>query len=207
MDSANEIKAFKKEPYDDPNNKSKKGFIWVLEESAVGKGIESTTRYRQKTTSKKSEHSQALDLKRQRSGRKGGKAARRTGRLGRPTRSDDPRSSYYFQGVSECYRTDPDVALNSPVEPHLQSSPSMDLNPSSSLPYWLHTPPLSARSSLPDQLCYNYGDMSDYSESRTTNCNTDNCSSYDDANEAMLPSDSGNRFGDQFLSNGLPCLS
>jgi len=218
-------KAFKKVPYDDPSNKSKKGFIWLLEESAVGKGIESTTRYRQKTVSKKSEHSQILDPKRQRSGRKGGKAARRiTSRLRRPKKPDDPRSSYYFQSNENgCYRTGTDMALNSPLELRLQASPGMDLNPSSSVPYWLHTPPMSARSSLPCHLSYNYGDPNDFSEAHsgqgsyitppdsTINCSsfdgTDNCNSFEDASESMLPSNSGNTFEDHFLSNGLSCLS
>lgn len=151
-------KAFKKEPYDDPINKSKKGFIWVLDESAVGKGIESTTRYRQKTASKKNEHSQIVDPKRQKSSKKGGKAARKIGRARRPIRPDEHGSYYYSDDGSDCYRMGPDVALNPTFEPRLQASPSMDLNPYSSLPYWVHTPPLSARSSLPDHPCYIYGE-------------------------------------------------
>lgn len=197
------IKAFEKVPYDDPTNKSKKGFIWVLKEFAVGKGIESTTRYRQKTASKKSEHSRNGDLKRQKPARKGGKAARSTGRARRPTRMEDPGSYYYSDNGSDCYRTGRDMALNSPGEPRLRASPSM--NPHGGLPYWLHTPPLSARSSLPNHPCYSYGDSTSFES--TSNCNpfdtTDDCSSYD---EPMLHSDSGNRFDDHFLNDGLPCL-
>lgn len=43
---ANDSQAFKKIPYGNTSGKSKREFIWVLEESMVGKGIKPTPRYR-----------------------------------------------------------------------------------------------------------------------------------------------------------------
>lgn len=56
---------------------SKKGFVWVLEDSAISEGVKSTTRYRKTGSSKKGPRSESPALQRQVSGRKGGQAAKR----------------------------------------------------------------------------------------------------------------------------------
>ena len=192
------LQAFKKEPYSDPSNKSKKGFIWVLEESAIEKGIESTTRYRQKTIGKKVSNPQAADPKRQRSGRKGGKAARRTGRLLEMV-FDDPRRSFEPQEDSEYYRMGPDVAFSTAMGSYPEPFSNTEYSQSNSYPYWPHTPPLSVRSSLPDHPYYSSTDG--MSESQMSNC-----SSYDTTSEIMLPFDPLDNFDDHVLSDRLSSL-
>ena len=67
-------------PYTLPNEKSMKGYIWVLEKSAISHGIQPTTRYRKKD-SKMIRVGAAVDAQRQRSWRRGDQAARRSARL------------------------------------------------------------------------------------------------------------------------------
>ncbi|KAL9638630.1 MAG: hypothetical protein Q9164_001437 [Protoblastenia rupestris] len=73
--------AFSKVPYTLPNDKSKKGYIWVLEKSAISHGIQPTTRYRKKDDSKRIRVGATIDAQRQRSWRRGDQAARRSARL------------------------------------------------------------------------------------------------------------------------------
>ena len=71
---------------------SKKGYIWVLEQSALEEGVKSTTRYRKHNFNKKICKQESPAPQRQRSGAKGGKAARKTAKVRRFTRSDEPKT-------------------------------------------------------------------------------------------------------------------
>ena len=75
------LQAFMKVPHLSSDEKAKRGYIWVLDQSAIGRGIQPTTRYRKKEDSKKGPRRAVSDTKKQRSGRKGGQAARRSVRL------------------------------------------------------------------------------------------------------------------------------
>ena len=157
------MKAFVKIAHTDPNDKSKKGYIWALHESAIGKGVESTTRYRQKHSQKRSEQQQFRDPKRQRSGRKGGKATRGSRKS---IRKHEPRSNYIGENdAADGFRMGLEVAAK-PME----ESWALGMNSTmgSSVPYWLHTPPLSVRSSLPDHLLYSYGDTNGYTQTQAS---------------------------------------
>jgi len=64
-----------------PLEDSKKGFIWVLANSALEEGVKSTTRYRKHNLHKKSCKTEHPAPQRQISGAKGGKAAKKSAML------------------------------------------------------------------------------------------------------------------------------
>lgn len=57
--------------------------VWFLTQTALRHGVQSTTRYRKTGVARKSGLNSSPDLQRQRSGAKGGRAARRAARLRR----------------------------------------------------------------------------------------------------------------------------
>ncbi|KAL9132249.1 MAG: hypothetical protein Q9217_000053 [Psora testacea] len=141
-------KAFTKVPYTPPNDRSKKGYIWVLEKSAISRGVQPTTRYRKKDENKKVEKGAAYSAQRQRSGRKGGHAARRSARL-----KDllDYHESRPEQGHHRCV---PYPVLDMVKEPSRSITPCMERAQSPPATYNYPTPPLTALSSLNEQtLC------------------------------------------------------
>ena len=144
------MQAFRKVPHVDPSNKGKKAFIWVLEPSAVGVGIESTTRYRQKTVNKRSDN---LDPKRRRSGRKGWRATRKSVKLRKSAllERDANHTPYLKSELSMPFNN----AL--PHEPLRQVSPIQNWNGANGLPYYL-TPPLSStQPTFPENGIYDNG--------------------------------------------------
>ena len=145
MEDIDELQAFRKVAHIDPANKHKKGFIWVLEPSAVGKGIESTTRYRQKTVGRRPYLSEITDPKRQKSGRKGGRAARQSARLRRSAKLEGRRPAYTHLAESD-YSSSPSTIVDSPL------SPGMSPYDMGGLPYYVNTPPI--HSPVPDHSFY-----------------------------------------------------
>ena len=85
--------AFTKVPFFSPNHK--KGYIWVLEQSAIGKGIQPTTRYRKKDISKRLPTRCIHDLQRQQSGRRRVQAAGRLVKSKALTHCQQPRPGSY----------------------------------------------------------------------------------------------------------------
>ncbi|KAL8840897.1 MAG: hypothetical protein Q9170_001161 [Blastenia crenularia] len=77
---------FKKVDQGPSTDEGKKGFIWVLEPSALAEGVKSTTRYRKPGSNKKIGKTRYPAPERQRSGAKGGKAAKKAAKLRRSTR-------------------------------------------------------------------------------------------------------------------------
>ena len=77
-----------------PSEDSKKGFIWVLADSALEEGVKSTTRYRKHNSNKKSCKTDHPAPQRQISGAKGGKAAKKSAMVaGKVTGLKSKRSS------------------------------------------------------------------------------------------------------------------
>lgn len=78
--------------------------MWVLTEEAIKHGVQSTTRFRKNNTPKKSAGNKAPALQRQRSGARGGRAAKRAAQLKRAvervekveTDRTESRASYPF---------------------------------------------------------------------------------------------------------------
>lgn len=144
--------------YTDPDNKHKKGYIWVLDPAAVGKGVESTTRYRQKTHSRRSNNSHLVDPKRQKSGRKGGRAARKSTKLRRFAKFDDHVALY-----EHCLRGQtPQYSHSSPGSYRCSQSPTMNQYNMGGLPYYLGR--ASSESPHPESSPYSYSGDSVYPE-------------------------------------------
>lgn len=76
-----------------PAEDSKKGFIWVLADSALEEGVKSTTRYRKHNMGKKSCRTENPAPQRQASGAKGGKAAKKSAMLAGKTAAARPKRS------------------------------------------------------------------------------------------------------------------
>lgn len=142
-----------KVPHVDLANKHKKGFIWVLDPSAVDKGIESTTRYRQKTVSKRIHNSDLVDPKRQKSGRKGGRAARKSAKARRSAKVDNYESRYghYLGSRTPGYCQSPAVTEGQSISPDLTHYNM------GGLPYYLDPP--SSESPHPENPPYSYPDI------------------------------------------------
>lgn len=83
-------KAFENDKTDPASNRGqrKANSVWILTENAIKNGVQSTTRYRKNATSKKNLN-RSPALQRQRSGAKGGRAARRAARLKRLQQEHD----------------------------------------------------------------------------------------------------------------------
>ncbi|KAL8675199.1 MAG: hypothetical protein Q9168_000452 [Polycauliona sp. 1 TL-2023] len=82
---------FKKVDQDFPTDEAKRGFIWVLEPSALTDGVKSTTRYRKSGSNKRVAKAGHPAPERQRSGARGGKAARNAAKIRRCTRFEGSR--------------------------------------------------------------------------------------------------------------------
>ncbi|KAI9821092.1 MAG: hypothetical protein M1827_003826 [Pycnora praestabilis] len=109
--------AFKKVDQLPPCDESKKGFIWVLEPSAIQDGVKSTTRFRKVVPNKKSCRSDNPAPQRQRSGAKGGKAARKAAKFRRSARLEDPDQLQMMDSVNGCMKTVPRKSLHDSHKP------------------------------------------------------------------------------------------
>ncbi|KAL8907783.1 MAG: hypothetical protein Q9207_001186 [Kuettlingeria erythrocarpa] len=143
---------FKKVDRDQPADEAKRRFIWVLEPSALVEGIKSTTRYRKPGSNKKSAKARQPAPERQRSGAKGGKAARKAAKMRRSARFDGPD-----------FRMREDVPFPS-IEVVTSSNAGQALTPSS---VWMHENEEylfgnASRSLSPmtsERTMYDYGDI------------------------------------------------
>ncbi|MCJ1248848.1 hypothetical protein MMC30_006069 [Trapelia coarctata] len=144
--------AFKKVDQNPPSDDGKKGFVWVLEQSALENGVESTTRYRKLGSNKKSSRVEPVAAQRQRSGAKGGKATKKSAKLRRTTRSEQPQRRELEEAsqdqipASMRYQDHQSLLDNDPYE--------MD-----TLPYPAHTPPLTVQSSIAETSPYGFEDI------------------------------------------------
>ena len=152
MDMANKAQAFKKVDQIPPRDEAKKGFIWVLEPSAIKEGVKSTTRYRKSMSNKKVAKSSHPAPERQRSGVKGGKAARKALKVRRSTPFDESGP----QSVQ-------DAPMES-VETLLHNNTRHPLTPTSlwtpeSTNSFLATPSRSLTPMKTEQIAFSYGDI------------------------------------------------
>ena len=103
----------------------------------MGKGVESTTRFRQKPVTGRGATPELVDAKRQRSGRRGGRATRRSALLRKAAHNTDheiQHGHYLRSGRND------DSNNTSPAFSGGPSSPSPNLSNMSNLPYYLNTP-------------------------------------------------------------------
>ena len=175
----------------------------------MGAGIESTTRYRQKTVGRRSDNVDNADPKRQRSGRKGGRAARKSAKLRRSAILDhDTRYARFAK--SELNLTSNTLS----EEPLYQTSPHQKWDGTSGLPYYL-TPPLSStQPSFPEDGIYDYESMTENPETERNGAVFDR----QDQNFFGHPFDSGCepmqhdgssiiKFEDHYLANRLTAFT
>lgn len=135
-----------------PSDDGKKGFLWVLEQSALEKGVESTTRYRKAGSNKKPSRVEPVAAQRQRSGAKGGKATKKSAKLRRTTRSEQTQ------------RMRLEEASQDPTPPNMQYQDHQSLLDNDpyemdTLPYPVHTPPLTVQSSIAETSPYSFEDI------------------------------------------------
>ena len=114
---------------ENPGHQARKAnSVWILTEDAIRHGVQSTTRYRKHGSNKKTNRARIPALLRQRSGAKGGRAARRAAKLRREEqmnrRSSNPNSQssrlQTFYGLQDTDRTSQDAdqfSIASPLTP------------------------------------------------------------------------------------------
>lgn len=129
--------AFKKVDQVSPMDEAKKGFIWVLEPTAVAEGVKSTTRYRKFHSNKRISKADHPAPQRQRSGAKGGKAARKATfqrQLLALERADKLKLATALRERDSTNAPIPTIEHDNEV-----ASPQ-DLYHADTTPYYLHTP-------------------------------------------------------------------
>ena len=138
-----------------PTDETKKGYIWVLEESALVEGVKSTTRYRKHNPNRKGGRGETPAPLRQRSGAKGGKAARKSAKMRRSSRMGGPNTFRLGE--------DPPAGFNSTsmIESHARRIVDMSFS-SDSMPYYLQIPTPPVEQLLPEDHHYSYPSMATY---------------------------------------------
>ena len=194
----NSVQAFKKVEQPPSAEESKKGFVWVLEASAIMEGVKSTTRYRKTNSNKKAGRAEHPAPQRQRSGAKGGKAAKKAARQRRNGRPVDYRS--YRQAYGNIFdasphTTDPDR------DEFLTMTP---INQTNVEPYYHEVLGLTPPTSFTAPRTYHFQDISGCSHGLANDPLY-----HDDVNspgELTFPCITSQDCGDSFLG-GLSCLA
>ena len=185
--------AFKKVEQTTPTEESKKGFIWVLEQSALEEGVKSTTRYRKFSSNKKLCKGETPAPLRQRSGSKGGKAARKAAKSRRSARFDELRPCRYHERLpigpgTASIIDDNDHSKNTFFSPER-------------MPYYLHTPHPPTTPVMPEKISYTFSDI--------TGCASRAPSDplfYDSLDAGTDSTLSCHSFSDNLLNCGLGCV-
>ena len=162
FEDANEKQAFKKVDQVAPTEESKKGFIWVLEPTAVEEGVKSTTRYRKCNSNRKTGKGDQPAPQRQRSGAKGGKAAKKAAKTRRSARFGAHTKLRYVQTASV---VSPAISISATENPN-RMIPEAGFEHSHHMPYYLSTPTSSSNSSAVDPKSYGYEDITGCSHVR-----------------------------------------
>ncbi|KAI9880830.1 MAG: hypothetical protein M1830_000266 [Pleopsidium flavum] len=147
--------AFKKVDQQPPSDDSKKGFIWVLEPSAINEGVKSTTRYRKNAPNKKIGKSETPAPQRQKSGAKGGKAARKAAKLRRSARLEDLEHCHLMERAVDGLKG----FSRSFTIPNKRPSPDAELYQSAGMPYHLEAPLAVQQPSTGDHESFGFGDI------------------------------------------------
>ncbi|KAL9613135.1 MAG: hypothetical protein Q9167_002300 [Letrouitia subvulpina] len=145
--------AFRKVDQAPANDDSKKGNIWVLEASALGEGVKSTTRYRKSPSNRRLGRNEYPTPKRQRSGAKGGKAAKKTEKVRRSTHLEVPSLSPFSE----------DIPMES-IESSVTEMGGLPLTPTSvwapdELHYYFGSSSPSIQPTIMDRKVYSYNDI------------------------------------------------
>ena len=147
--------AFKKVDQAPPSEETKKGFVWVLEPTAVDEGVKSTTRYRKFNSNRKIGKADNPAPQRQRSGAKGGKAAKKAAKIRRSARFTAPSVLRY---VEEARVASPTTSVST-TDNTSQMISDVGLAHPTEMPYYLSTPTLSSQSSTLDSKSYGFEEI------------------------------------------------
>ena len=161
--------------------------------------MKSTTRYRKHNSTKKAGKAEAPAPQRQRSGAKGGKAARKAARMRRSLRMDEPRAFRYFNGNPA------DPSSSSTTENMAAGVMDTTFFLSDTVPLYLHTSNTTPESPVPGDNHFDY--------SRITGCAPASPSDplfyepLETCNDSMLSCDSFCESEDNLIDCGLSRLS
>jgi hypothetical protein len=111
--------------------------VWYLTEDAAINGVQATTRYRKKDQIKRAPLSGSPDFRRQKSGAKGGRAAKRAARLRRVEQS---RHGWGLDTMSDTGTVDSPIHAASFLSDHHVHHDSSPPTPTESLPYTPRSP-------------------------------------------------------------------
>lgn len=165
--------AFNKVDQVPPSEDSKKGFIWVLANSALVEGVKSTTRYRKQNLHKRSCKTEHPAPQRQISGAKGGKAAKKSamlaGKMPGPKTKRSSRAGRTLSSYAKDTTTDPSrFSAFEEYRQHLReleqdNKERMGTLRSAYLPdathSYLHTPSATPISSIPEPRMFQLSDV------------------------------------------------
>lgn len=113
--------------------------------------MKSTTRYRKFSSNKKTIKSEAPAPQRQRSGSKGGKAARKAAKSRRSARLDELKTFRYHEGLPM------DIRSASAIDDQDQTTQTF-FSPKR-MPYYLHTPHPPTTPLIPEDMSYTFSDI------------------------------------------------
>ena len=153
--SADIIQAFKKVDQVPPTDEAKKGFIWVLEPTAVEEGVKSTTRYRKFNSNRKIGKADNPAPQRQRSGAKGGKAAKKAAKIRRSARFSEPSNLRCVEAASVA---SPTASVSTEDNTSQMASDAGVAHPNN-MPYYLSTPTSSSQSTVLDSKPYGFEEI------------------------------------------------
>lgn len=136
-------------------DETKKGYIWVLEESALTEGVKSTTRYRKYNPNKRVGKGQTPTSQRQRSGAKGVKAARKSNKTRTSSRMDEPRPFRLEEDTPAIFNS------SSMMEIHARGMFDTPFS-SDSMPYYVKTLTPPVEPLLPEDHHFNYQSIATY---------------------------------------------
>ncbi|KAG7007009.1 hypothetical protein G7Y79_00012g033450 [Physcia stellaris] len=151
--------AFNKVEQTQPTDDCKRGFIWVLADSALEEGVKSTTRYRKQNSNKKGSKTENPALQRQLSGAKGGKAAKKSAanasklaasRLRRTVRPENTSPSFFHNSRKVPQLSAIDENSSSQQQHQLPYRPDAG-------PYYRHTPTSTPLLSSSEPRTFDYG--------------------------------------------------
>lgn len=171
-------------------DETRKGYIWVLEESALFEGVKSTTRYRKHNANRKVGKGETPAPQRQQSGAKGGKAARKSAKMRRSSRMDESMPFQHEEGNPTVFSS------TSMMESHARGVADGSF-PSDSVPYYIQTPTPPMKPLLLEDHHYSYPSIATYASTSTDeglfyenlgNCNDSmqNAGSFYDPDDVFL---------------------
>lgn len=155
------VQAFNKVDQVPPSEDSKKGFIWVLADSALEEGVKSTTRYRKQNPNKKGTRAENPALQRQISGAKGGKAAKKSAMYAcKMSAQKAKRISRVGKGLSSYSKSGTSTSSPSPVTQACEDTLDLErqLQPVSTQHY-LHSPSITPLSDVLEPRLFQFSDI------------------------------------------------